>query len=106
MGIAISPSGDMPKHRVRIFRDGRRMSALNLTSFLRFVSTGIWPDLAGIALLTLVSGLGAAHGSDAQSGDVDLSRGEIGAPPPKLLFWRTGHIDVGHWIVVNDPATP
>jgi hypothetical protein len=107
MGIAISPSGDMPKHRVRIFREGRRMSALNLASLLRFVSTGFWPDLAGIALLTLVSGgLGAAHGSDAQSGDVDLSRREIGAPPPKFLFWRTGHIDVGHWVVVNDPATP
>jgi hypothetical protein len=44
--------------------------------------------------------------SFAQSGSVDPSRREIGAPPQQFAFWRAGQADVAHWLVVDDSTGP
>jgi hypothetical protein len=60
---------------------------------------------ATIALLILIIEIGRTPFSIAQSRPIDLSRGEVGAPPQQFAFWRARRADVGHWAVVDDSAS-
>jgi hypothetical protein len=58
---------------------------------------------ATIAVLVLIIGIGTVPFSIAQSRPIELSSGEIGAPPHRFAFWRAG-LAVGHWVVVDDDS--
>lgn len=44
--------------------------------------------------------------SIAQGRPIDLSNQETGEQLQQFAFWRSGQIDLGHWAIVSDAASP
>jgi hypothetical protein len=59
-----------------------------------------------MAVLILTIGMGMGFSRIAQCQPIDLSHQAIGALPEEFAFWRAGRIDLGHWAVVADSASP
>ena len=59
-----------------------------------------------MALLILTIAMGLGFSRIAQCQPIDLSHQAIGALPEEFAFWRAGRIDLGHWAVVGDSASP
>jgi hypothetical protein len=59
-----------------------------------------------MAVLILTIGMGMGFSRIAQCQPIDLSHQAVGALPEAFAFWRAGRIDLGHWAVVGDSASP
>jgi hypothetical protein len=57
-----------------------------------------------VFLLTL--GMTTGFSSIAQGRPIDLSNLETGGLLQQFAFWRSGQIDLGHWAIVGDAASP
>jgi hypothetical protein len=91
-------SGLPPLPAVACARLIRELGRLVLTNFPT-TQAGV---RVTIALLVLIFAIGMEQVSLAQSGAIDLSHQNIGAPPDQFAFWRGGRVDAGHWAVVDD----
>jgi hypothetical protein len=59
---------------------------------------------ASVLILAIAMGMGLPRIAQCES--IDLLHQAIGALPEDFAFWRAGRIDLGHWAVVGDNASP
>jgi hypothetical protein len=62
--------------------------------------------VSAIGVFVLTLGTATGFSSIAQGRPIDLSNLEIGGRPEQFAFWRSGQIDLGHWAIVGDAASP
>jgi hypothetical protein len=62
--------------------------------------------VSAIGVFVLTLGMSTGLSSIAQGRPIDLSNLEIGGRPEQFAFWRSGQIDLGHWAIVGDAASP
>jgi hypothetical protein len=62
--------------------------------------------VSAIGVFVLALGMATGLSSIAQGRPIDLSNLEIGGRPEQFAFWRSGQIDLGHWAIVGDAASP
>ena len=62
--------------------------------------------VSAIGVFVLTLGMATGLSSIAQGHPIDLSNLEIGGRPEQFAFWRSGQIDLGHWAIVGDAASP
>ena len=62
--------------------------------------------VSAIGLFVLTLGMATGLSSIAQGRPIDLSNLETGGQLQQFAFWRSGQIDLGHWAMVSDAASP
>ncbi len=62
--------------------------------------------ISAIGALFLTLGMATGLSSIAQGRPIDLSNLETGGQLQQFAFWRSGQIDLGHWAIVSDAASP
>jgi hypothetical protein len=72
----------------------------------RFSATPWRFCVSAIGVFVLTLGMATGLSSIAQGRPIDLSNLEIGGRPEQFAFWRSGQIDLGHWAIVGDAASP
>jgi hypothetical protein len=81
------------------------LPAVGLAGWRSFAN--VWRfRVSAIGVFVLTLGMATGLSSIAQGRPIDLSNLETGEQLQQFAFWRSGQIDLGHWAIVSDAASP